>query len=359
MPKSSYWRGSTLSDSFRRFLLINLAIATILSLLQCPSCFLSLTDFIELLPDFVFSFLMSSALSFGGITVEAYFDKRISWIEKPVKRLILTVSVYILYCFVISLILIIILVLMTVPEVTLQTLDWARVIRNTVNPILIALVIITIFVSRSWLMEWRNVAIEAEQLKSNKLAFQYQSLKDQLNPHFLFNSLNVLSHLVYEDADKSAAFIQQLSKIYRYVLDVQQEELVSLEKELEFARNYLSLQHIRFGESLKFSIDSDLPRQKYLPPLSLQLLLENAVKHNIASSANPLYLSIGAKDGYLWIANNLQPKLTQSADSSGIGLSNIRQRYALLSNVSPVVEEKEGKYWVGLPLLDLKNTKQP
>src|SRR5690606_31960409 len=121
---------------------------------------------------------------------------------------------------------------------------------------------------------------------------QYQSLKDQLNPHFLFNSLNVLSNLVFEDATKSSKFIQQLSKIYRYVLEVHQEELVSLERELAFAENYLSLQKIRFEDALNFKMEVELGDNYYLPPLSLQLLLENAIKHNIVSRDKPLEIII-------------------------------------------------------------------
>jgi sensor histidine kinase YesM len=351
MPKTSIWRASTLSESFKRFLLLNLAIATILSLLQCPSCFLSLTDFIKLLPHFMFSFLMSSALSIGGIMVEAYFDKRMSWIEQPGKRLLLTALTYMLYSFVISLILITLLVLFTVPEVTLANISWYKMILQTRPPIIIALIIISIFISRSWLMEWKRAAIEAEQLKSHKLASQYQSLKDQLNPHFLFNSLNVLSHLVYEDADKSAAFIQQLSKIYRYVLEVQHEELVSLEDELAFARNYLNLQKIRFGEGLLFEIEDMEVKNQMVPPLSLQLLLENAVKHNIASISNPLKLLLKIENGYLIVSNNLQRKLSPAAESGGVGLSNICERYKLLSQLQPIIEENEATFVVKLPLL--------
>ena len=102
----------------------------------------------------------------------------------------------------------------------------------------IALGFMALFTTRSWLLEWRKSALEAEILRNEKLSSQYQSLKDQLNPHFLFNSLNVLSNLVYEDADRSAAFIQKLSKIYRYVLEAQKEELIELEKEVAFTKNY-------------------------------------------------------------------------------------------------------------------------
>ncbi|MBK6266992.1 histidine kinase [Marivirga sp. S37H4] len=339
--------------TLKDFLFLNLGIAFLLMLFYCPTCFLSLEGIRNILPDFIFSFLMSSALSMGGYAVEAYFDNKISWIEFPVKRLFLTVVIYLLYSFIVSYTLSVMYGLLTSDTLTLQNISWTRMLENTVVPIVIALVIISIFTARSWLYEWRNAAIETEQLRSEKLAGQYQSLKDQLNPHFLFNSLNVLSSLVYENADKSAAFIQQLSRIYRYVLDMQFEELVSVEEELNFAKNYLSLQKIRFEESLIFHIKIENNKDLYLPPLSLQLLLENAIKHNIASMEHPLTINIEEKDGKLIVRNNYQPKITKDSENRGIGLENIKKRYALLSKKTPLVIEMEKEFLVELPLLSL------
>lgn len=296
---------------------------------------------------------MSSALSLGGFKVEEYYNKRISWIEKPVKRLFLTAASYMIYSFIVSYILVALYVLISVDGVNLTNIGWMRILENTLMPTFIALIIITIFTSRSWLYEWRSAAIEAEQLKSENLASQYQSLKDQLNPHFLFNSLNALSHLVYESADKSAEFIQQLSRIYRYVLDVQQEELVGMERELDFAENYLSLQKIRFGESLEFKIAVDRVEGYFIPPLSLQLLLENAVKHNVASMENPLKITIEQIEDTLIVRNNLQEKLTKEVEERGIGLENIVKRYALLSDQTPKITKSKNEFIVELPLLRL------
>jgi LytS/YehU family sensor histidine kinase len=163
----------------------------------------------------------------------------------------------------------------------------------------------------------------------------------------------VLSNLVYENADKSAEFIQQLSKIYRYVLDVQQEELVGLDKEISFAENYLSLQKIRFEGSLEYFMDVHQLKGYYLPPLSLQLLLENAIKHNIASLEKPLKIMIEQTDSNLIVRNILQSKLTKEGSKTGIGLPNIKKRYALLSNQIPKITETDKEFIVELPLLKL------
>ncbi|WP_194976986.1 sensor histidine kinase [Aquiflexum lacus] len=348
-----FFRSATIFNSAKRFFLLNFGISTILMLLFCPTCFLSLEGILSIAPDWIFSFLMSSALSLGGFKVEEYYNKRISWIEKPVKRLILTAASYMIYSFIVSYILVSFYVLITVDGVYLRNINWIRMLENTLMPTFVALIIITIFIARSWLYEWRSAAIEAEQLKSENISSQYQSLKDQLNPHFLFNSLNVLSNLVYESADKSAEFIQQLSKIYRYVLEVQQEELVGLDREIGFAENYLNLQKIRFEGSLEYFIDVHQLKGYHLPPLSLQLLLENAIKHNIASLEKPLKIMIEQTDSNLIVRNILQPKLTKEESKTGIGLSNIIKRYALLSNQSPKFTETEKEFIVELPLLKL------
>ncbi|WP_375580798.1 sensor histidine kinase [Marivirga tractuosa] len=297
---------------------------------------------------------MSSALSFGGFMVEDYFDKGMSWVKFPVKRLLLTLLIYLFYSFVVSYILSVIGRLFFDSEATFKTIDWLPMTEYTILPVGIALVLISVFTARSWLYEWRNAAIEAEQLRTEKLAGQYQSLKNQLNPHFLFNSLNVLTNLVYENADKSASFIQQLSKIYRYVLDVQQEELVSLADEIGFAQNYLSLQKIRFEENLIYDIKTEHIDNFYLPPLSLQLLLENAIKHNIVSMEHPLKIKIHQKRDILVVSNNFQPKSTNEIESNGIGLENIKRRYELMSDKMPEISKTETEFSVTLPLLILK-----
>jgi len=337
----------------RKFLLLNFCIAFLLQIFFCPICFLTWTDLISLIPDFLFSFTVSMALSLGGSRIQEFYDSRISWIHEPVKRLLVTVIVYLVFSFVVSFVIVFFFFFFE-NRFPLDNIPWKRLLNFTTIPMTIALVFMALFTTRSWLFEWRKSAIEAEQLRTEKMASQYQSLKDQLNPHFLFNSLNVLSSLVYEDADKSAAFIQKLSKIYRYVLEVQKEEIVELSKELDFARNYLELQKIRFEDNLQFMIKVNSEKDFFLPPLSLQLLLENAIKHNIASKENPLIIEIRQEDNELWISNTLQPKLTLPETSTGVGLENIRMRYQLLSSKNIEVTQTENDFNVRLPLLKIE-----
>ncbi len=334
------------------FIAINLGIAFILLVIFCPTCFLSWEGIKGLQYDFIFSFFISMILSFGGGQVTDFFEKRISWIYQPIKRLILTVLTYMVYAFLATYIFIFIYSYVE-GQFTLSDIPWISIARYTTMPMTAALVFMAIFTTASWLGEWRKSAIEAEKLKSEQLAFQYQSLKDQLNPHFLFNSLNVLSNLVYESADRSAAFIQKLSRIYRYVLEVQYEDMVPLEKEIEFAQNYLQLQKIRFEDNLKYEVTISDRDNYWIPPLSLQLLLENAVKHNEASSEHPLIIHIIQKGDELWISNTFRPKSSYSESSKGVGLDNIRQRYELLKERLPQITKTEKEFLVQLPLLKI------
>ena len=347
---ASYKSEKGIWDSLPKFIVINLGIVTVLMLFFCPSCFLSWQGIKRMIPDFIFSLAITVAMSFGGNRVETYYDKKISWIHQPVKRLIFTSVTYLSYAFLVAFI-IVSIYSWTRGNFTLDNIPWELLFEYSLMPMGIALGFMALFTTRSWLLEWRKSALEAEILRNEKLASQYQSLKDQLNPHFLFNSLNVLSGLVYENADRSAAFIQKLSRIYRYVLEVQKEEIVELEKEISFAKNYLELQKIRFEESLQYKIEI-ADNTGFLPPLSLQLLLENAIKHNVLSSANPLFIHIFRKGENLWVSNTFQPKSSQTEPSTGVGLNNIKMRYELISKEKIEQIQSEDEFIIRLPILE-------
>jgi len=345
--KSKFWNFSP------GFFLVNLLIAFLITFSFCPYCYFSQTGLQQIWQSFLISFFISMTLSYGSSRLEHYFNRTTPWIHYPAKRLILQTVSYMIYAFCTSYVLIVLFVLFIKQSYTTSTLPWKELISDTQMPMKWALLISAILISRSFLVEWKKAAIEAEQLKTERYARQYQSLKEQLNPHFLFNSLNVLSNLVYDSPDTSAKFIRQLSKIYRYVLDVQQEELVSLERELEFAENYLALQKIRFEQGLQYSFTVEKNVAGFLPPLSLQLLLENAIKHNIASMANPLKIEIISDGKAIIVKNNLQVKSSLPEESAGVGLSNIRKRYELLSNENMLVQDGNGYFVVTLPLLKM------
>jgi LytS/YehU family sensor histidine kinase len=196
--------------------------------------------------------------------------------------------------------------------------------------------------------------IQAEQLvKENALA-QFEALKNQISPHFLFNSLSILSSLVHVDASLSEKFIEQLSKAYRYILEQKDNETVSLKTELDFLNSYAFLLKIRFENKfdLKISI-TEVEAEKYrIAPLTLQILIENCVKHNRMSEKEPLIVTILIKDNHLIVLNPVRPRSeTERITSTGIGLSNIRNRYELLTNSPVEIGQDEDLFRVKIPLL--------
>lgn len=190
-----------------------------------------------------------------------------------------------------------------------------------------------------------------ELLRINLLA-QYDSLKQQVNPHFLFNSLNSLSSLIQIDPVKAEKFVEELSHVYRYLLQNSQEELTPLHRELGFIRSYLHLLQTRFGDA--FVVNIQVPegaKHLLIPPLTLQLLVENAVKHNEVSSENPLYLNIVVVEGnWLKVSNNLQKK-TGAIPSEKVGLANIMAKYRLLGQAEVQVRDTGAEFIVLLPLI--------
>lgn len=199
----------------------------------------------------------------------------------------------------------------------------------------------------------RKDKIEVTQQKdiAVKATASFETLKNQLDPHFLFNSLNVLSSLIEENPKKAQEFTVALSKIYRYVLDQKDKNLISVEEELNFAKLYVSLLKMRFEDAIIINFQTDIDINDFrIVPFSLQLLLENAIKHNIISDQKPLQIDIFKEDNYLVVQNSYQKKQTFEK-STGIGLQNIIQRYNLVSNLEINIQQTYKHYIVKLPLI--------
>lgn len=191
-------------------------------------------------------------------------------------------------------------------------------------------------------------------LQHANIQAQFETYKNQVNPHFLFNCLTTLSSLCYPNPkpDKSKKFIDEFSSIYRYILKIKDKQVITLEEELNAIASYIYLQKIRFEEELV--ITSQISRQYYeliLPPLSLQFLIENAIKHNKLSGSNPLTIEIYVDDEYIIVKNNLQRRSCLNAESTGIGQNNLMKRYSLLTDKKPCFYVHEGFYYSKIPLL--------
>jgi sensor histidine kinase YesM len=209
-----------------------------------------------------------------------------------------------------------------------------------------------IFIATNFFRNWRKSLLEVEELKREKLKSDYKLLQDQLNPHFLFNSFNVLISEIKHDPDIATDFARKLSQFYRYVLQSKNLELVELVKELELMEAYGFMHRVRIGDALNIKVEiGDRAKAKKIPPLTLQILLENAIKHNVADENNPLYIKVRSlNDVTLEVSNNIHHK--EATHSTQTGLSNIRNRYALLGIEEVKIDENGERFSVIVPLLD-------
>jgi len=208
--------------------------------------------------------------------------------------------------------------------------------------------------AKAFMTNWK-IAMTQESTKQEIVAktetAKFESLKSQLDPHFLFNSLNVLTSLIGENPYKAEKFTTQLSKVYRYVLEQRNKDLIPVLEEIKFANTYMELLGMRFEDAVKFEIPSSITNKNLkIVPLSLQLLLENAVKHNVVSSSKPLTIRIYEQDNYLIIENNINPKQA-IGQGTKVGLRNIADRYGLITDKNVIIENNNKIFKVSLPLL--------
>ena len=223
--------------------------------------------------------------------------------------------------------------------------------RNYTFGLWITLSIVITFHAFYFFNKLQQNKIKEQKVIAGTASAKFDALKNQLDPHFLFNSLNVLTSLIEENPNNAQKFTTSLSKVYRYVLEQKNKDLVTVDEELKFAKTYMSLLKMRFEDSIVFEIPEQAtnPESKVVP-LSLQLLLENAVKHNIVTSSKPLHIKIYETNGSLVVENNLQIKQIVKK-SSGVGLNNITQRYQLLTTKKVNINQKANSFAVAIPML--------
>ena len=215
--------------------------------------------------------------------------------------------------------------------------------------------VVAIYEASSFYKQLRTAMQEKAELERHYVASQLEGLRNQVNPHFLFNSLNTLIYLIPEAPDKAVNFVQKMSKVYRYVLESREANLIPLAEELEFLNAYIYLLKERFGDNLNITIaDFSQKTDLAIVPLSLQMLFENAIKHNVISTEKPLTIEVFEENGHLVVRNNLQRK-NQVMDSTGVGLQNIKDRYRMLSDKPVEVIVSQQYYTVILPEIALNS----
>lgn len=302
------------------------------------------------LTNFISSILITILVWEGNVQIDCIINKIFKWPTNIIKQLAIQLPISLIYSTGV------IYLSLTIFDNYFCRLPHARqesvTTLSLIFGILITLLIIAIQAGASFFHQWKQSILDIEKHKKDALQAQYLSLKNQVNPHFLFNNLSVLSSLVYKDQDQAVDFINQLSKVYRYVLDQHSKELSEVKEEIEFIESYIFLLKIRFGESLEFknSIE-EKAKSKFIPPMSLQLLIENAIKHNIIRTDAPLKIELSAEEEYLVIRNNFQFRKPEE-NSSGTGLPNIISRYQYFTDKKVIIENSDNFFTVKIPLLN-------
>ena len=239
-------------------------------------------------------------------------------------------------------------------EFVLQYADHPEPSEVTTNLISIFLIALfwSIYESIYMYHGWKNSLNETERLKREFVQAQLDGLKSQVNPHFLFNSLNTLVYIIPEDPDKAVEFVQKLAKVYRYILEIQERRLIPLWEEMEFLESFIFLHKERFCDNLRLSIDVPKSERNHLiVPLSLQLLFENAIKHNIISREKPLSISLKIEEGKRLVIRNTLQLRSNPEPGTKTGLANIQSRYEYFSDQPVVIEDTGNEFVVSLPLI--------
>ena len=328
-----------------KFILANAALSIFLLLFFMTG---GPKDWHSLLIGFCWAFSISFTQWTGLQFIHVYLDKRISWIETPVKKTIVQIFVFLGYS--ICAFIIVQFFNCYIWNNIVPSKSWESIIRSVPYTLLISFIISLIFTAIGFFHAWKRSFVHAEKLKAEMMVYKYESLRNQINPHFLFNSLNVLSDLVYDDQAMAVKFIQQMSDLFRYVLDSRDKELVPLKDELEFIRSFTFLLKTRFEDKLIIENDVQANSDDFIVPMSLQLLIENAVKHNEVSEAFPLRISIRKNNDYLEVENSLKPK-NVGGDLKKTGLKNIIQQFEFFSNRSIEIIPSEENFLVRVPIL--------
>ena len=224
--------------------------------------------------------------------------------------------------------------------------------RALIIGLIFSILITTAFTAEELLIKWNESQLEAIENKKQALQSELNALKLQLDPHFLFNNLSTLTSLIEENQDTAVQYVTNLSAVYRYVLSNRNKNMIVLKTELDFIKEYLFLYQIRYGSSIAINITGESKNlNKFIAPLTLQLLVENAIKHNSFSVTAPLIININYQDHWIIVDNNKSAKFTKEP-GEGIGLAHIYHSYKLLGDIIPVVQDMETTFQVRVPLLN-------
>lgn len=313
-----------------------------------------------ILEDFFWILFFSIIIAEVSLLIDYYLDKRISWNERSIRRLVIQALLQIVG----SILLVILINFIFETFTDTETYDYRKEItlmsQWIATNIIVSLLISAINTGNFLLDNWKKTALEAarHKLKSSEhkraaMAAELQALKLQIDPHFIFNNLSVLSELILEDQQLGYEYSERFAKVYRYLLINSKKDIITLEEELKFLNSYIYLTQKRIGEGVHFDISVDEKfKQFLLPPLALQFLVENALKHNQTSKSNPLEIKVyTTSDRYLVVLNSLSP-LVNKIKSADVGIKNIISRFEFLGDRKPIILKTDKDFIAKIPLYE-------
>ena len=296
----------------------------------------------------------------GSINITNRLNVKLPWASTPALRVIVQILAQLMlatiWIFIFQFIIVIVLFDSNIFKVILSTeltsaerfVIWRFFFTSSVISLFVSLII----TGRYFRMQTAEMKIQAAQLKQTAMQAELQALKLQIDPHFVFNNFSTISALIEEDKALAQTFVENLSRVYRYMIQNIHCDTITLQKEVKFIESYIYLISIRHSNNVKININiSENLMQKRIPHITLQLLIENAIKHNVASEAKPLTITLFAANNTLLVSNNLQ-RIVIPPYSSRIGLENIKSRYRIVSGKEPLIVETTDSFIVELPLLD-------
>lgn len=297
--------------------------------------------------------LFGAYLVFGvSVLVTRTLDRFVTWESRPGLRFVAQFFTLAITSTAVMQVVVWVVLAVTTPEAyQLSRADEMGIRQTIVMGVLIAMGVNAVYTGEYFFRRWKTALLEAEVLKRAAISSQFEALKAQLDPHFLFNNLNTLVTVIDEDPKLAVRFVEKLAVVYRYVLQNRGLDTVPLRAELDFSEAYLFLARLRFGDNLRVNFNlNGAADSAQIPPLTLQILLENALKHNVVSADYPLNIVLEETGNRLVVRNNFQPKSSQEP-STGLGLQNIADRYRHLGETPPEVTQTGAEFVVKLPLL--------
>ncbi len=303
----------------------------------------------------VYCMLFIGILSEGSIVISRTLDRWLDWDKHALYRFLLQISLQALYS---GLTFVVLWHLISYLEGTLdEELNELQTRQVMVLSTAITFLVTAVYTGMLFFQKWKKSLVESERMRRESVQAQFEVLKNQVDPHFLFNTLSTLTTVIAENQALAIEFVEQMSLVYRYILQMKEQQSVELGTELEFAQAYVFLLKMRFGNN--FSVRWHVPEACHslrVAPLTLQLLIENAVKHNVISGESPLCIRVEVEAGKrLVVTNNLQRKLT-SEPSTRLGLRHLQSRYGLLTGVAPQIHATGSEFVVKMPLLGATDT---